>query len=99
MIPLSFVRLPDVALGLLLSQPARTMSSTRNVYVRSLVSGTKGLERRDPQQNARTFQSNGLERLSDIIIESCVTGKGVFLVCQKPLGEHWEKHCIVFVSP
>jgi len=56
--------------------------------LRTLVLGTKGLERRDPQQNARTFQSNGLERLSDIIIESCVTGKGVFLVCQKPLGEH-----------
>lgn len=99
MIPLSFVGLPDIALGLLLSQPARTMSSTRNVYVRSLVSGTKGLERRDPQQNARTFQSNGLERLSDIIIESCVTGKGVFLVCQKPLGEHWENIALCLSPP
>lgn len=39
-----------------LSRPARTMSSTRNVYVRSLVSGTKHSSVGDPQQDACTFK-------------------------------------------
>jgi hypothetical protein len=76
MIPL-FCRVARRRSRVTLSQPARTMSSTRYVYVRSLVSGTKALEREGIHNRMHThFQRNGVGALSDIIIESYVTGKG-----------------------
>jgi hypothetical protein len=72
-----FVRLPDAALGYFVAAGKRTMSSTRIIYVCSLVSGTKRSSGGIPRQDACTFKE-WLEQLSDIIIELCVTGKGYF---------------------
>jgi hypothetical protein len=92
MIPL-FVGLPDVALGYFVTAGKNHVKHEERLRV-LLGVRHEALERGDPQQDARTFKVM-VGALSDIIIESCVTRKRVFLICQKPLVNTGKTlHCV-----
>ena len=95
MIPL-FVGLPDVALGYFVTAGKNHVKHEERLRV-LLGVRHEALERGDPQQDARTFKVM-VGALSDIIIESCVTGKGIFDL-PKTLGEYWENTTLCLSPP